>query len=43
MKKPTLQIQNSAYAGHYMPPGKLDAGFLGYDDADIVVRPAREV
>src|SRR5260370_39099659 len=21
-----------------MPPGKLDAGFLGYDDADIVVR-----
>jgi Protein of unknown function (DUF2384) len=34
---------DSADGGHYMPPGKPDAGFLGYDDADIVVRPAREV
>jgi hypothetical protein len=34
---------DSACGGHYMPPGKLDAGFLGYDDADIVVRLAREV
>lgn len=28
----------SACGGHYMPPNQLDVGFLGYDDADIVVR-----
>lgn len=32
-----------ACEGRYMPPGKLDIGFLGYDDADIVARLSREV
>lgn len=33
---------DSACEGRYMPPGNLDVGFLGYDDADIVVRLARD-
>lgn len=33
---------DSACEGRYMPPGKLDVGFPGYDDADIIVRLARD-
>lgn len=34
---------DSAYEGRYMPPGKLDVGFSGYDDADIIMSLSREV
>ena len=27
-----------AFEGLYMPPNEIDAGFFGYDDADIAVR-----
>ncbi len=33
---------DSACEGRYMPPGKLDVGFPGYDDADLIVRVTRD-
>lgn len=34
---------DSACQGRYMPPGKLDLGFMDYDSTDIVIRTSREV